>query len=51
MQLTLTLDLATIISNAVSAERIQPLLDKAVSDAIRSAIESATNYTAHSGQP
>ena len=44
MEIKIELDLPAIISAAVSAERIQPIVDKAVSDAIRSAIGDATGY-------
>jgi hypothetical protein len=44
MQITIDLDLPTIISQAVSAERIQPLVDKAIADAVGSAIRDATSY-------
>ena len=44
MEIKIELDLPAIISAAVSAERIQPIVDKAVSDAIKSAITEATGY-------
>lgn len=43
-QITINLDLRSIIENAVSAERIQPLVDKAVSEAIKDAISDSTGY-------
>ena len=45
MQITIDLDLPTIISQAVSAERIQPLVDKAIAEAVGSAIRDATGYS------
>ena len=44
MQIAIELDLETIIKNACSAERVQPLVDKAIADALKDAISSATNY-------
>lgn len=44
MEIKIDLDLPALISNAVSAEKIQPLLDKAISDAIKDAINDATSY-------
>lgn len=45
MQLQINLDLQSIITKAVSAERIQPIVDKAISEAITSAIRDATDYS------
>lgn len=45
MQITIELDLPSIISQAVSAERIQPIVDKAIAEAVGSAIRDATNYS------
>lgn len=45
MQIAIELDLPSIISQAVSAERIQPLVDKAISEAVKSAIDGATGYS------
>ena len=44
MNINITLDIPTIISNAVTAERIQPIVDKAIGDAIKDAINDATGY-------
>lgn len=44
MEIKIDLDLPAIIANAVSAERIQPIVDKAIADAIKSAITDATGY-------
>lgn len=44
MQIAIELDLPAIIAQAVSAERIQPLIDKAVAEAIKDAIGDATGY-------
>ncbi len=44
MQISIELDLPSIISQAVSAERIQPIVDKAINDALKSAITDATGY-------
>ncbi|WP_423454322.1 hypothetical protein [Ottowia sp. VDI28] len=44
MDITINLDLPSILSQAVSAERVQPLLDKAIGEAIKDAINSATGY-------
>lgn len=45
MELKIELDLQALITSAVSAEKIQPLLDKAISNAIASAIQDATGYS------
>jgi hypothetical protein len=44
MQITIDLDLPAIIQSAVSAERIQPIVDKAISETIKDAINTATGY-------
>ncbi|WP_287918472.1 hypothetical protein [Comamonas sp.] len=45
MQISIELDLPGIISSAVSAERIQPIVDKAIAEAVSSAIRDATGYS------
>lgn len=45
MEIKIELDLPSIIANAVSAERIQPIVDKAISEAVSSAIRDATDYS------
>lgn len=44
MEIKLELDLPDIIAKAVSAERIQPIVEKAISDVVKSAIDEATGY-------
>lgn len=44
MNITITLDLPGIIAQACAAERLQPLIDKAISEALKSAIGDATGY-------
>lgn len=44
MNVNISLDLQAIISAATSTERIQPIVDKAISEAIKSAIQDATGY-------
>jgi phage tail protein X len=44
MEIKIELNLPELIASAVSAEKIQPILDKAISDAITSAIRDATGY-------
>lgn len=44
MEIKIELDLPAIIAQAVTAERLQPLVDKAIADAIKSAINDATGY-------
>lgn len=44
MEIKLNLDLTEIIASAVSAERIQPIVDKAITEAIKDAIQDATGY-------
>lgn len=44
MEIKIELDLPAIIGAAVSAERVQPLVDKAIAEAIKSAISDATGY-------
>lgn len=44
MEIKIELDLPGIIAKACAAERLQPLVDKAVADALKSAIDDATGY-------
>lgn len=44
MEIKLELDLPGMVSQAVSAERLQPLLNDAIAKAVKSAIEAATSY-------
>lgn len=44
MEIRIELNLPELIASAVSAEKIQPILDKAVSQAITDAIREATGY-------
>lgn len=44
MEIKIELDLPAIIAQAVTAERLQPLVDKAIADALKSAINDATGY-------
>lgn len=44
MEIKIELNLQELIASSVSAEKIQPILDKAISDAISSAIREATGY-------
>lgn len=44
MKIEIDLDLQAIITAATTAERLQPLLDKAIADALKDAIQSATGY-------
>lgn len=44
MEIKIELNLPELIASAVSAEKIQPILDKAVSQAITDAIREATGY-------
>lgn len=44
MNITIDLDLASIITAAVSTERIQPLVDKAIMEALKRAIDDSTGY-------
>lgn len=44
MEIKIELDLPTIIGAAVSAERVQPLIDKAIAEVIKDAISDATGY-------
>ena len=44
MQINIELDLPAIISAAVCAERVQPLIDKAIAESIKDAIGEATGY-------
>lgn len=45
MEIKIDLDLPSIIAQAVSADRIQPIVDKAVTETITSAVRSATDYS------
>lgn len=45
MKFEIDLDLAGIIASAASAEKLQPLVDKAISEALKSAISDATGYS------
>lgn len=44
MEIKIELDLPGIIAQACAAERLQPLIDKAIGDALKSAIDDATGY-------
>lgn len=44
MNINIELDLPGIIAQACAAERLQPLIDKAIADALKSAIDDATGY-------
>jgi hypothetical protein len=44
MNINIALDLQNIIATAVSAEKLQPLVDKAIAEALKSAISDATGY-------
>lgn len=44
MEIKIELDIQSIVANAVSAERIQPIVDKAIADAVKDAINDATGY-------
>ncbi len=44
MQFTIEIDIQGIVANATSHERIQPLLDKAITEALRQSIDEATGY-------
>jgi hypothetical protein len=44
MQFTFELDIHDIIAKATDREKIEPLLDKAITEAIKSAINDATGY-------
>lgn len=44
MQFTFDLDIQAIVAQATAPEKIQPLLDKAITDAMKSAISDATGY-------
>lgn len=44
MEIKIELDLQAIIGNAVSADRVQPLIDKAIGESIKDAISEATGY-------
>ena len=45
MEIKIDLDLPSIIAHAVSAERIQPLVNKAIAEAVGAAIRDATDYS------
>lgn len=45
MEIKIELDLPSIIASAVTAEKLQPLVDKAISDTIKDAIREATDYS------
>ena len=44
MNINIELDLPGIIAQACAADRLQPLIDKAIADALKSAIDDATGY-------
>lgn len=44
MEIKIELDLPGIIGSAVTAERIQPIVDRAIAEAIKDAISDATGY-------
>lgn len=44
MEIKINLDLPGLIAQAVTVERLQPIVDKAIADAIKSAINDATGY-------
>lgn len=44
MEIKIELDLSAIVAQAVSAERIQPIVDKAIAEAVKDAINDATGY-------
>lgn len=44
MEIKIELDLPAIVAQAVSAERIQPIVDKAIAEAVKDAITDATGY-------
>lgn len=44
MKIEIDLELPGIISKAVNAERLQPIIDKAVDEALKSSISEATGY-------
>lgn len=44
MQLNINIDFEGSLTNALAPEKLTPLLDKAINDAIRSAISDATGY-------
>lgn len=45
MEIKIDLDFPSIIAHAVSAERIQPLVNKAIAEAVGAAIRDATDYS------
>lgn len=44
MEFKIELDIASIVAQATSPERLQPLVDKAIGEAIKDALQSATGY-------
>lgn len=44
MEIKIEIDLPGIIKDAVTAERIKPLIDKAIAEAVKDAISDATGY-------
>lgn len=44
MNINITLDLPGIIAQACAPERLQPLIDKAIGEALKSSIDEATGY-------
>ncbi|MBT9493889.1 MAG: hypothetical protein IV107_16440 [Paucibacter sp.] len=44
MQFNFEIDIKSIVAAAVAPDRIQPLLDKAITEALKSAISDATGY-------
>lgn len=44
MEIKINLDLAQIIGDACSAEKLQPIISKAITETVKDAIESATGY-------
>lgn len=44
MEIKINLDLQEMISNACSAEKLQPIISKAITETVKDAIESATGY-------
>ena len=45
MQFTFDLDIQAVVAKAMAPEKIQPMLEKALSDAIKSCIDEATGYS------
>lgn len=44
MELKVNIDLEAVVAQAVAPEKLQPILDKHITDAIASAIKDATGY-------